>query len=183
VKAGIVRTAANVKDAPCRGSPPRSRRRDSAGALNIKSGGTRDGERFREESFDVRIENLTYLEAVKTLQRLSAGSLPVTIRSASLKSRYDDPRYLDVTLRVGFLTRNPSAAFHKYGCIRGPLHPPGCVVPLMPNKEYDIGRQGYPRESISSGSGAPPCAYLPVRLGRDALPDAAHRPLGATPYL
>jgi len=54
----------------------RSRKRDSAAALNIKSGGARDGERFREESFDVRIENLTYLEAVKTLQRLSAGSLP-----------------------------------------------------------------------------------------------------------
>jgi hypothetical protein len=28
----------------------------------------------------------------------------VTIRSTTLKSRYDDPRYLDVTLRVGFLT-------------------------------------------------------------------------------
>ncbi|HQT96560.1 MAG TPA: hypothetical protein PK416_01625, partial [Thermodesulfobacteriota bacterium] len=73
-------------------------------ALNIKSGGARDGELFREESFDVRIENLTYLEAVKTLQRLSGGSLPVAIRSAVLKSRYDDPRYLDVTLRVGYLT-------------------------------------------------------------------------------
>jgi type II secretory pathway component PulM len=104
-KAGIVRTAANVKDAPLTrittalqeaGIPP--------SALNIKSGGARDGELFREESFDVRIENLTYLEAVTTLQRLSAGSLPVTIRSASLKSRYDDARYLDVTLRVGFLT-------------------------------------------------------------------------------
>ncbi|OYV98994.1 MAG: hypothetical protein B7Z62_02305 [Deltaproteobacteria bacterium 37-65-8] len=60
--------------------------------------GARDGELFREESFDVRIENLTYLEAVKTLQRLSGGSLPVAIRSAVLKSRYDDPRF-----RGGFL--------------------------------------------------------------------------------
>jgi len=104
-KAGIVRTAANVKDAPL--SRITSALQEAGipqAALNIKSGGARDGERFREESFDVRIENLTYLEAVKTLQRLSAGSLPVTIRSASLKSRYDDPRYLDVTLRVGYLT-------------------------------------------------------------------------------
>jgi type II secretory pathway component PulM len=104
-KAGIVRAAANVKDAPLtRITTALQEAGIPQSALNIKSGGGRDGELFREESFDVRIENLTYLEAVKTLQRLSAGSLPVTIRSASLKSRYDDPRYLDVTLRVGFLS-------------------------------------------------------------------------------
>jgi type II secretory pathway component PulM len=104
-KAGIVRAAANVKDAPLtRITTALQEAGIPQSALNIKSGGGRDGEQFREETFDVRIENLTYLEAVKTLQRLSAGSLPVTIRSASLKSRYDDPRYLDVTLRVGFLT-------------------------------------------------------------------------------
>jgi len=104
-KAGIVRSAANVKDAPLtRITAALQEAGIPQAALNIKSGGARDGELFREESFEVRIETLTYLEAVKTLQRLSAGSLPVTIRSASLKSRYDDPRYLDVTLRVGFLT-------------------------------------------------------------------------------
>jgi len=105
VKAGIVRSAANVKDAPL--SRITSALQEAGipqAVLNIKSGGVRNGELFREESFDVRIENLTYLEAVKALQRLSAGSLPVAIRSATLKSRYDDPRYLDVTLRVGFFT-------------------------------------------------------------------------------
>ncbi len=76
-------------------------------AFSLKSGGGRDGESFREESFDVRMENLTYLEAVKTLQRLSGQELPVVIRSALLKSRYDNPRYLDVTLRVGYLSPKP----------------------------------------------------------------------------
>lgn len=107
-KAGIVRAAANSKDAPL--SRITTALQESGipqAALNIKSGGARDGELFREESFDVRLENLTYLEAVKTLQRLSAGALPVAVRSASLKSRYDDARYLDVTLRVGFLTPKP----------------------------------------------------------------------------
>ena len=104
-RAGIVRSAANVKDSPLtRITSALQEAGIPQSALNIKSGGVRNGELFREESFDVRIENLTYLEAVKTLQRLSAGSLPVAIRSATLKSRYDDPRYLDVTLRVGFLT-------------------------------------------------------------------------------
>ena len=107
-KAGIVRAAANIKDAPL--SRITSTLQEAGipqASLNIKSGGARDGELFREEAFDVRIENLTYLEAVKTLQRLSAGTLPVAVRSASLKSRYDDARYLDVTLRVGFLTPKP----------------------------------------------------------------------------
>ncbi len=101
----VVQSAANGKDAPL--SRLTSALQEAGipqAALSIKSGGTRDGEFFREESFDVRMENLTYLEAVKTLQKLSAGMLPVAIRSASLKSRYDDPRYLDVTLRVGYLT-------------------------------------------------------------------------------
>jgi len=107
-KAGIVRGGANVKDAPL--SRITSALQEAGipqAALNIKSGGARDGELFREEAFDVRIENLTYLEAVKTLQRLSAGTLPVVLRSTSLKSRYDDARYLDVTLRVGYLTPKP----------------------------------------------------------------------------
>ena len=107
-KTGIVRAAANVKDAPL--SRITSALQEAGipqASLNIKSGGARDGEQFREEAFDVRLENLTYLEAVKTLQRLSAGTLPVAIRSASLKSRYDDARYLDVTLRVGYLTPKP----------------------------------------------------------------------------
>jgi len=107
-KAGIVRAAANVKDAPL--SRITSTLQEAGipqSALNIKSGGARNGEMFREETFDVRMENLTYLEAVTTLQRLSAGALPVAIRSASLKSRYDDARYLDVTLRVGYLTPKP----------------------------------------------------------------------------
>ena len=108
VKAGVVRSAANVKDSPLsRVTSALQEAGIPTAAFNIKSGGARDGESFREESFDVRIENLTYLEAVKTLQRLSAGALPVTVRSASLKSRYDDARYLDVTLRVGYLTPKP----------------------------------------------------------------------------
>jgi type II secretory pathway component PulM len=107
-KTEIVRAAANVKDAPLsRITAALQEAGIPQAALNIKSGGARDGELFREEAFDVRIENLTYLEAVKTLQRLSGGSLPVAIRSASLKSRYDDPRYLDVILRVGYLTSKP----------------------------------------------------------------------------
>ncbi len=69
----------------------------------LKSGGTRDGEYFSEESFDLKIDNLTYMEAVRLIARIENGPLPVVVRTAQLKSRYDDSRYLDATLRLGFL--------------------------------------------------------------------------------
>ena len=54
-------------------------------------------------AFDFRIENLTYLEAVRLISRLENGPLPVVLRSAQMKSRYDDSKYLDATFRIGFL--------------------------------------------------------------------------------
>ena len=75
-----------------------------ASVFTIKSSGARDGELFREESFEVQIENLTYLEAANALRKLSAKESPVVVRSTTLKSRYDDPRYLNVTLSVGHLS-------------------------------------------------------------------------------
>lgn len=72
-------------------------------AVSIKSGGTKTGEFVNEEAFDLKVENITYLEAVRLLQRLETGPLPIAVRSAILKSRYDDPKYLDAALRIGFL--------------------------------------------------------------------------------
>ena len=107
-KAALLQASGNEKESPLsrltallqQGGIPQS-------AFSVKSGGARDGEFLREESFEVRLENLTYLEAVKAIQRLSSGTLPAVVRSALLKSRYEDPRYLDVTLRVGFLSPKP----------------------------------------------------------------------------
>jgi len=75
-----------------------------AASATIKSSGARDGDIFREETFEIHVENLTYLEAVNALRKLSAKDLPVVVRATVLKSRYDDPRYLDMTLRVGYLS-------------------------------------------------------------------------------
>ncbi len=72
-------------------------------AFSLKSTGGRDGENAREETFDLRIENLTYLEAVKLAIKLEGGSLPLAIRSVQLKSRYEDARYLDAVFRIGVL--------------------------------------------------------------------------------
>lgn len=72
-------------------------------SVAIKSGGTRTGEFFNEESFEVKVDGVTYLEAVRLLQKFENGPLPVTVQSVQLKSRYDDSRYIDATVRVGFL--------------------------------------------------------------------------------
>lgn len=72
-------------------------------AFSLKSGGVKDGEFLREETFDLKIENLTYLEAVKIVTRFETGTLPIAVRSVQMKSRYDDGRYLDAVYRIGFL--------------------------------------------------------------------------------
>lgn len=69
----------------------------------LKSAGSRGGEYFSEDAFDLRIENITYLEAVNLLSRLGNGPLPIVVRTAQLKSRFDDGRYLDAAFRIGFL--------------------------------------------------------------------------------
>ncbi|HZD54635.1 MAG TPA: hypothetical protein VE080_00135 [Candidatus Aquicultoraceae bacterium] len=72
-------------------------------AFSLKSAGPRGGEFAIEETFDLKVENITYLEAARLLSRMENGMLPVVVRSVNLKSRYDDNRYLDATLRIGFL--------------------------------------------------------------------------------
>lgn len=72
--------------------------------FSLKAAGARDGEFVREEAFDLKVENLTFLEAARIAGKLENGPLPLVIRSAQIKARYDDPRYADAALRIGFLS-------------------------------------------------------------------------------
>jgi hypothetical protein len=56
-----------------------------------------------------------------------------------------------------------------------------CVVPHMPVMEFNIGCRGYPRESISSGSGALLAPYLYSASQSRALPARRIVALGADP--
>ena len=99
-----VTAAANAKESPlARLTAALQEAGFPQSAFSLKSTGSKDGESFREESFDCKIENLTYLEAVRLVSRMENGPLPTVIRSAQLKSRYDDSKYLDATIRIGFL--------------------------------------------------------------------------------
>lgn len=72
-------------------------------AVTIAAGGAKDSEFVREEIFDVKVENITFLEAARLADRIENGELALVIRSARLKARYDDARYLDANFRIGFL--------------------------------------------------------------------------------
>jgi hypothetical protein len=73
-------------------------------SFSLASGGARDGERFREESFDIKIENRSFLDMVKVVSALADGKYPLLVRSVNLKARYEGNGSLDGVIRVGYLT-------------------------------------------------------------------------------
>jgi general secretion pathway protein M len=52
---------------------------------------------------EVRIDAVTVNEAVNLLYRLEQGARPVVIRKSLLKTRFDDPSRLDLTLTIALL--------------------------------------------------------------------------------
>jgi len=60
-----------------------------------------------EDAAEIRIEGVTANEAVNLLYRLEKNSRPVVIKKANLKSRYDDPSRLDITLTLALLKPLP----------------------------------------------------------------------------
>ncbi|MSM40187.1 MAG: general secretion pathway protein GspM [Geobacter sp.] len=55
---------------------------------------------FLEDAAEVRMDGLTLNETINLLYRIEQGSRPVTIRKVLLKSRFDDPARLDLTLTM-----------------------------------------------------------------------------------
>lgn len=64
---------------------------------------------FMEEAAEVKIEGLTANEAVNLLHRLEKGTRPVVIKKAIMRTRFDDPARLDLTLTVALLRQAPVA--------------------------------------------------------------------------
>ena len=56
-----------------------------------------------EDAAEIKLEGITANEAVNLIYRLENNQRPVVIKKANLKSRYDDPSRLDVTLTVGLV--------------------------------------------------------------------------------
>jgi len=58
---------------------------------------------FTADLADVNIDGVTANEAVNLLYRIEAGSRPVVIRKALIKTRFDDPSRLDLKLTIALL--------------------------------------------------------------------------------
>ncbi len=58
---------------------------------------------YVEDAAEVKIEGLTANEAVNLLFRLEKGAKPVSVKKAVIKSRFDDPSRLDLTLTVALI--------------------------------------------------------------------------------
>lgn len=58
---------------------------------------------FLEEAAEVKIEGVTANEAINLVYRLEKGPKPVVVRKANLRTRFDDPSHLDLTLTVALL--------------------------------------------------------------------------------
>jgi general secretion pathway protein M len=60
-----------------------------------------------EDGAEIRIDGLTANEAINLIYRLEKGTRPVLVKKANLKTRYDDPARMDVTLTAILLKPLP----------------------------------------------------------------------------
>ncbi len=63
---------------------------------------------FMEDAADIRIDGLTFNEAINLLYRLEKGSRPLVIKKSNLKVRYDDPTRYDLSLILALIRPAPS---------------------------------------------------------------------------
>ena len=61
------------------------------------------GDRFEEESVDMRLDGVPVRELVKLLHEIEDGEPPMEVARAALKRQYKDPTQLDVSLVVARL--------------------------------------------------------------------------------
>lgn len=65
---------------------------------------------FIEDAADVRIDGLTFNEAINLLYRLEKGNRPLVIKRSNLRVRFDDPSRCDLTVLVALLKPAPGQA-------------------------------------------------------------------------
>ncbi|MEI6702470.1 MAG: hypothetical protein WCL71_02900 [Deltaproteobacteria bacterium] len=65
---------------------------------------------FIEDAADVRIDGVTFNEAVNLLYRLEKGGRPLAIKKCNLRVRFDDPSRCDLSLILALLKPAPGQA-------------------------------------------------------------------------
>jgi general secretion pathway protein M len=65
---------------------------------------------FVEDAAEVKMEGLTANEAINLIYRLEKGTKPVVVKKALMKTRFDDPSRLDLTLTVALIKASQQGA-------------------------------------------------------------------------
>jgi len=65
---------------------------------------------FIEDAADIRIEGLTFNEAINLLYRVEKGSRPLVVKKSNIRTRFDDPSRCDLTLIMALLRPAPGQA-------------------------------------------------------------------------
>jgi general secretion pathway protein M len=63
-----------------------------------------------EDAADVRVEGLTFNEAVNLVYRLEKGNRPLAIKKCNLRVRFDDPSRCDLSMILAMLKPAPGQA-------------------------------------------------------------------------
>lgn len=70
---------------------------------SVKSTGTREKKFASEEEAEVSVEKVTMNEMVNILYRIENAPMILTVRKTSIKTSFDNPSLLNVTMTVGLI--------------------------------------------------------------------------------
>jgi len=76
-------------------------------SLQIKPVKGDDRQGVVEDAAEIKIDGVTANEAVNLLHRLEKGSRPVTMKKTVVRSRFEDPAKLDLSLTIALLKTAP----------------------------------------------------------------------------
>lgn len=65
---------------------------------------------FVEDAAEVKMEGLSANEAVNLIYKLEKGLKPVVVKKAQIKTRFDDPSRLDLTLTIALIKASQQGA-------------------------------------------------------------------------
>ena len=65
---------------------------------------------FIEDAADIRIENISFNEAINLLYRLEKGTRPIVIKKCNIRARFDDPSRSDLVIDMALLKPAPGQA-------------------------------------------------------------------------
>jgi general secretion pathway protein M len=71
---------------------------------SVKSAGTKEKKYATEEEADVSVEKVTMNEMMNILYKIENAPMILSVKRTSIKSSFDDPSLLNITMTIGLIT-------------------------------------------------------------------------------